>query len=94
MEQKYLADGTITVVFGYSLARYIDVNSMPIQLDVAIYIIGELQKHNKIIFELHFMIDNISICIIKYKVSLASLKNLCRQSIYPLFISINSPFKI
>lgn len=43
MEQKYLAcDGTITVVFGYSLARYIDVNSMPIQLDVAIYIIGEL----------------------------------------------------
>lgn len=43
MEQKYLAcDGTITVVFGYSLARYIDVNRMPIQLDVAIYIIGEL----------------------------------------------------
>ena len=41
--------------------------------------------------------DNISICkhyIIKYMVSLASLKNLCQQLIYPLFISINSPFKI
>lgn len=33
MEPKYPAcDGAITVVFGYSLARYIAVSSMPMQI--------------------------------------------------------------